>query len=502
MANYPPDVTGQFTPFALFRAYPHLASAGAFYMDVWPLNAPLLVVFDPAMMAQFSQDTPRPKHDLVKREFRPFSQNLDLVTSEGQTWRTWRAAFNPGFSAQNIMAHIPVFMEEVLVFKAYLGRVAATGETIRMESQLMKATCDIICRAVLGVRMHIQTKPSPLYDSLKSCIALLIGDSSPRMWPRIFNPLRPFLIWNHNRIMRRELLPLLEAQLKEHDESEVHGGTSTSSSTTGLKTIANLSIRAYRNERVNLDKGNKEKAAREFLEVAVEHLKMFLFAGHDTTASVLSYAYYFLHRNPSHLAKVRAEHDAVFGPDPSRAAAQLAAKPTLLNQLPYTTAVLKEVLRLSPPVGSVREGGPDFFLTHPESGTRFPTDGVILFACSFLSHRHPGIWAEPDKFVPERWLTPDPEQREKEARLRKNAWRPFELGPRACIGQELALTELRLLLVLTVREFDVVPDFPEDAPTVFGEVGYQADLPGELTAHMKGGFPAKIVRRQHVASTA
>ncbi|KAL2754843.1 hypothetical protein ACRALDRAFT_1082494 [Sodiomyces alcalophilus JCM 7366] len=491
MKEYPSDIAGQFAPYALLRAFPHLASVGAVYIDLWPVTYPMLAVFDPTMMAQFCQDPSRPKHPLVKDEFRPFSRNRDLVTTEGQAWRTWRAAFNPGFSAQNIMALIPALLEESLVFKAHLDHVATTGETFRLEDQLMKATCDIIGRAVLGIRLHIQTKPSALYHALKSSIALLVGDNSPRNINRILNPARRLLIWNYNRIMRRELMPLLEAQLREYDESEAQKGGPTAP-----KTVTSLGIRAYKRERAKLGKSDEAKADRDFLENTMEQLKIFLFAGHDTTASALGFAYYHLHKHPSCLAKMRQEHDAVFGTDPSLAADRLAAQPTLLNQLPYTTAVLKEVLRLAPPVGSVRAGGPDFFLTHPATGTRYPTDGFMLFSCSFAAHRHPAIWTDPDSFVPERWIpSDDPAQRETDARLRKNAWRPFELGARACIGQELAMTELRLILVLTVRELDVVPAYADDAPTVFGEPAYQADLPGEVTAHLKGGLPARVVRR-------
>lgn len=149
MEEYPSDIAGQFAPYALLRAFPHLASVGAVYIDLWPVTYPMLAVFDPTMMAQFCQDPSRPKHILVKEEFRPFSRNRDLVTTDGPVWRTWRAAFNPGFSAQNIMALVPALLQESLVFKEHLDHVATTGEIIRMDDQLMKATCDIIGRAVL-----------------------------------------------------------------------------------------------------------------------------------------------------------------------------------------------------------------------------------------------------------------------------------------------------------------------------------------------------------------
>jgi cytochrome P450 len=57
------------------------------------------------------------------------------------------------------------------------------------------------------------------------------------------------------------------------------------------------------------------KIDAEFLDVTVENLKIFLFAGHDTTASTLCFAYHYLHQHPDVLEKLRQEHDRVLGPD-------------------------------------------------------------------------------------------------------------------------------------------------------------------------------------------
>lgn len=74
----------------------------------------------------------------------------------------------------------------------------------------------------------------------------------------------------------------------------------------------------------------------------------------------------------------------------------------------------------------------------------------------------------------------------------KNAFRPWEMGPRNCIGQELASLELRLILALTVREFEVETAYPESAPTCQGEKVYQAKLKGMLTGHASMGLPVRV----------
>ena len=185
---------------------------------------------------------------------------------------------------------------------------------------------------------------------------------------------------------------------------------------------------------------------------------------------------------------IRAELDEVFGTDLSQTERIIVESPHLLSALPYTSAVIKETLRLFPPVGGIRKGAPDFFLTHPETGQKYPTDGWMLFANSGSAHRWEPNCPDPDSFRPERWMAPEPP-------MPKNAYRPFELGPRGCIGQELAQMESKLILALTLREFDLESAYDPNGPKVLGELGYQKMVAGDLTAKSIGGMPMRVKSR-------
>jgi cytochrome P450 len=280
-------------------------------------------------------------------------------------------------------------------------------------------------------------------------------------------------MWNNNRIMRNHLLPHIRRSIAEQDKVQ------------GYKTIASLAAKAH------LQSSPVDHIDSQFIDIAIAQMKMFQFAGHDTTASTLCFAYHLLWTNPATLAKIRAEHDLVLGTDPSQAASRITASPPLLNKLPYTSAVIKETLRLFPPVGTARQGQPNFSLVHPETGTRYPTAGFLLFGCSAAAHRSPAFWPRPDDFVPERWLAGEGDP----LHVRKNAFRPFELGPRNCVGQELAQLELRAILALTVRELDVASAYDEGGSRVLGELAYHCMGPGEVTGHPSQGMPVRVTVR-------
>jgi cytochrome P450 len=294
-------------------------------------------------------------------------------------------------------------------------------------------------------------------------------DHSPRSILKTFHPLRLLIVKYNNRVVRKYLYPHIQRVISEPDSD-------------GPKTITNLAAKAYL-KAVNSSEsiGNVDPA---FIDMAIAQMKMFIFAGHDTTAAALCYTYHLLSSYPSTLAALRAEHDSVFGPDACEAAEKIRQSPHLLNQLPYTSAVIKETLRLFPPVGTVRQGHRDFFLTHPETRQRYPTDGFMLFGCSMAAHRNAKYFQDPDAFVPERWLG--------SKGMPKSAYRPFELGPRNCIGQELAQMELRAILALTVREFDVVSAYDPKGGKVLGDLGYQVMKPGDVTGKPVGGMPVRV----------
>jgi cytochrome P450 len=171
------------------------------------------------------------------------------------------------------------------------------------------------------------------------------------------------------------------------------------------------------------------------MDTVLENLKAFLFAGHDTTATTICWAFKLLGDNPDCLNKMRREHDECLGPDPAEAPERILRSPHIVNAMPYTLGCIKETLRLYTPAGTMRSGSPEFFLVDHVSGQRYPTDGFGIGDGAQGIHHREDVWPRADEFVPERWLVKEGDP----LFLMKDAWRPFEQGPRNCIGQELAM---------------------------------------------------------------
>ena len=284
-----------------------------------------------------------------------------------------------------------------------------------------------------------------------------------------------------DRYMARELDRCFSAYQKSGGKKgQTHGRP---------KPVVDLALDEYLKDHPESD--SKQSMDPVFKKLAISQMKVFILAGHDTTSSTLCYICYLLSKNPLALQKLRAEHDSIFGPDLTQLQAKITANPLALNQMPYTVAIIKESMRLFPSASSTRKGEPGFSLD--VDGLQYPTEGFIVWSLHQSIHRNPLYWPQPDEFIPERWLVPhgDP------LYPIKGAWRPFEFGPRNCIGQELAMLEIKVFLVMTLREFDIKPAYEEwdrikgkpEPRTVDGERAYQV-LDG--TTRPADGFPCRV----------
>lgn len=157
--------------------------------------------------------------------------------------------------------------------------------------------------------------------------------------PRRLSPFANWEFYQCHRALRRILLP----HIRSNVPSEGPGPKNSSRP----KTVVDMAMKEMETESKPAAPGS-ETPSEDFVDDVIGLTKQFIFAGHDTTAIALSFAFHFVQKHPQALEKMREEHDAVFGTDAAAAPSLLRQSPHLLGSLPYTTAVVKETLRLVP----------------------------------------------------------------------------------------------------------------------------------------------------------
>jgi len=163
-------------------------------------------------------------------------------------------------------------------------------------------------------------------------------------------------------------------------------------------------------------------------------------AGHETTATTLGFAFGLLDLHPDARERVEAEADAL---DPETSGA------SDLASLAFTERAVRETLRLYPPAwGTGRECLEDDEL----DGFRIPAKSIVT-TLFFVTQEHPDYWAAPSSFEPDRFLP------ERSVDRPAEAWCPFGLGGRSCIGEDFAMMEATLAVAIVARhlQFRLAP---------------------------------------------
>ncbi|KAM0470470.1 hypothetical protein ACHAP7_009534 [Fusarium lateritium] len=466
----------------------------AFYVDLWPARFTILVLNNPDMFNQVALKPSLPKHPTVGNFLSTLVDPAhSIVTQEGNNWKTWRSAFNPGFSPSHMLTFVPAIVEEVQVFVSLLEQNATQNNLFRMERYSTRLTLDIIGRLVMDERFQCQTSANPFIDAFESLVKQLSTSNLPNI-AEALNLKRTLSIRRNRHIMDRYISEGLEKRFATRNTREKQ------------KLVIDLALESYLKEERKLNDTQQVKSLDPtFKKVAIAQIKTFLFAGHDTTSSTICYAYYHLSKSPECLQSLREELDQVLGTDWNVAADLISHNPTILSRLVYTTAVLKETLRLCPPASSLRQGQKGHFVHDPRTGESFPTEGCLVWPISTGIHRHAATWGDDAHlFKPERFLS------DKDNAAKTDGYVPFSRGPRNCIGQDLAMTESKIILALTVRQFDFKPAFDEllklkddgtgypsdtDGPqTQFGDEAYQIQLGA---AKPREGMPCRMSLRKH-----
>jgi len=368
-------------------------------LRVYQLNHPELV-------RQILVERPEKFHKarLVKRAFGPFAGE-GLVTSDGALWKRQRKLIQPAFHHHQLVAYADMMV-------AHATRMIDSFEDREVRdigAEMTKLTLGIVVKSLFGADLSREVS-----EISRSMLAILDAANQ-----RLSSVLRiPSWIPTGRNLRERRALTELDAMLQVLIRTR-------RASTEGRDDLLSVLLAA-------VDEGSGARMSEK--QLRDEMMTLFL-AGHETTASALTWTLYLLSRYPDVEAKLVDELQRVLaGRVPSASD---------LPKLPYIEMVIREALRLYPPApGLAREPIEDVTL----GGYDVPK-GSLVSANTYAIQRDGRFFADPERYDPERFA-PGWEER-----IPRYAYLPFGGGPRACIGSGFAMMEARLILATVAQSY-------------------------------------------------
>jgi cytochrome P450 len=353
------------------------------------------------------------KSDQVQRQLRPALGN-GLVTVEGAGWRFQRRTASPMFQARQVSSFASAMAKATEAMLARWRKLPRAAE-IDLASEMMKLTFEIISATMFSndVRLDYQALSDAMAVYLENIGRVdLAGALGLPEWLPTPQRLRarPAL-----RYFRREIEALIARRRKVLAEDPA----------IAPRDLLTLLLTAR----------DPEGGALFGPAEVFDNVLTFIFAGHETTANTLAWAFYLLSQFPEWDARVGDEATSVLGSNVPGA--------DDLAKLVQARMVIDETLRLYPPAPLMARDaiGPDIV-----GGIAIEPRTFVLIPIWIL-HRHRLLWDEPESFDPTRFA---PGRREK---IHRFAYIPFGGGPRVCIGQGFAVQEALIILSMLAREF-------------------------------------------------
>ncbi|OWF56652.1 Leukotriene-B(4) omega-hydroxylase 1 [Mizuhopecten yessoensis] len=376
-----------------------------------------------------------------------------LVLSNGRKWERNRRLLTPAFHFDVLKPYVDLYNDVFDTFLNIMEKATAGGQSVEVQEPYILAALDTMLRSAFSYDSRIQeqsNKQHPYVEGVRRLTYLTT-----------YRTLRPWLY--------PDFLFKLSAAGKEYFSH--------------TKYIHEFDEKVIRDRRTSLESKPlaSDKHRLDFLDILLtardeqgvgltdrevrDEVDTFLFEGHDTTASSLSWAIYSLSKNLKEQQKVYEEVTKVLGD-------RTQVEWSDIKELSRLALFLKESMRMYSPVPSVGR------ITTEEidlDGLKVPANMQIYVLIHALNNRE-DIWGDPETFRPDRFI----DEPEKDP----YSYVPFSAGSRNCIGQHFALDEQKVALAKLVQRFKVLPDPNHEPELVF-----------ELVMRSNNGIRIKLEKR-------
>ena len=403
--------------------------------------APVYLVSHPDLVKGILQDNNTDYHKDIATDKIKTLLGLSLLTGEGEFWLKQRRLIQPLFHRQRIASFATTMTDATtrMLDKRWQGH-AQRREPLDIAKEMMHLTLDIVGWTLFST--DVTKDADRIGNALSAALVLAMRKL------RAIIDLPEFVPTPTNRQYQQAkavLDDVIYGLIRSRRESGEDAGDLLSMlmNTRDEDTGEGMSERQIRNEAMT-----------------------FFVAGHETTSNALTWTFHLLAQHPEVRTRLEQEVDeALAGRTPT---AEDVAK------LPYTRRVLEESMRLYPPAWAI---GRKPLKPITIGGYDVPKGSNIIMS-TYVVHRHPDFWDEPERFDPDRFL---PERAQGRHRY---AYIPFGGGPRLCIGSNFAMMEAQLILATITQRYRLehVPNRPVLAESL-------------ITLRPKHGLPMTLTPR-------
>ncbi|EAC1915481.1 cytochrome P450 [Campylobacter jejuni] len=364
-----------------------------------------------------------------------------IFTTNGEVWKKQRELLRPSFEMTRINKVFNLMSEAVADMMDRFSKYP-NHAVIEVDEAMTFITADVIFRTIMSSKLD-EEKGKKILNAFVTFQEQSVHTAMRRMFR--FPKWLSYVLGDRKRakagdVIRQVLSDIIKLRYDMADNAEFED----------ILGSLLLVVDADTNKRFSF-------------EEILDQVAMLFLAGHETTASSLTWTLYLLSLYPKEQEKAYEEITQVLQGG--------AIEISHLRQFKYLTNIFKESLRLYPPVG--------FFAREAKKDTQVrdklikKDSGVVI--APWLIHRHEEFWTNPHGFNPSRF----------EGEYKKDAYLPFGVGERICIGQGFAMQEAILILANILKTYKLEL-----------EEGFVPDVVGRLTVRSANGMRIKFSKRE------
>lgn len=372
-----------------------------------PKSPPVVFFSNPeAIETIFTTEASKFEYGQITYVFQPLTGPLSLIMQDGKRHQRLRQLLMPPLHGKRL----PTYGQLIREITEETISDWSVGQTLAIRDFMSDISLQVILRVVFGLN------PGPRYQQFKHLIEPFLEKvTSPLysvqfFWPALQQNWGSWSPWGQFLDQQQQIDALIYAEMADRRRQSFG------------EDILSLLMMA-------------QDEQGDFLtdQELRDQLITVLLLGHETTASALAWAFYWIHRHPEVSARLTQELQGL-GENPD---------PLAVTQLPYLSAVCQEALRIHP-IALIAQ--PRLVRETIEIGDSYYDPGTILVPCIHLAHRRRDVYPDPETFQPERFLN---------RKFSPYEYFPFGGGNRSCIGMALSLFEMKLILATVLSRYQL-----------------------------------------------